>query len=72
MTGHCKYRSFLGHKLKKIQAAVMEKVRKHCEESLGHGDISLISTKQMNTFDGQTLIRQLLNTVQGKRLDGKF
>ena len=50
----------------------MEKVRKHCEESLGHANISLISTKQMNTFDGTSMIRQLLNTVQGKRLDGKF
>jgi len=51
------------------EAAVMEKVRKHCEESLGHANISLISTKQMNTFDGTSMIRQLLNTVQGKRLD---
>jgi len=51
------------------EIAVVNKVRNHCEESLGHRDLCLVSTKQLNKFDGDTLVRKLIDSISGKKSD---
>ena len=53
--------------------AVVNKVRNHCKETLGtERDLCLVTTKQLNKFDGDILVQKLIDAIQGKKSDGKF
>jgi hypothetical protein len=50
--------------------AVVNKVRNHCEETLGtERDLCLVTTKQLNKFDGDILVQKLIDAIQGKKSD---